>query len=317
VRVTADDGVGGAMSNVMSVLLVAACILFSVAKVLVAVGACGVVGGTAHAVPTAAAGLMWLSAAVYLGGWTALLAARIRDEVRTGAPVTNRLLTEWCTDPAVFTDRDAFPWTQAFRDHWRSILGEFRDYTCTRKLPAYRRLDEGLAVNTKGWRVLFLRAFGTDMDAMARFPTVKRLLKTSGVKCTTAFFSRLEPGTRIPAHCGVYKGVLRYHLGLVVPAKWDQCFIDVAGQRLHWREGEDLIFDDMFPHFVENNTEEDRVVLFLDFQREISNPALNLLNSVMLRFIRCNDQVRATVARSNAAALQADGPPALPPQRGK
>jgi aspartyl/asparaginyl beta-hydroxylase (cupin superfamily) len=33
----------------------------------------------------------------------------------------------------------------------------------------------------------------------------------------TAFFSILAPGKHLPAHRGPYKGVMRYHLGLLIP----------------------------------------------------------------------------------------------------
>jgi len=35
----------------------------------------------------------------------------------------------------------------------------------------------------------------------------------------TAFFSILAPGKHLPAHRGPYKGVMRYHLGLLIPSR--------------------------------------------------------------------------------------------------
>ena len=35
--------------------------------------------------------------------------------------------------------------------------------------------------------------------------------------CEVAFFSVLEPGAHLTAHRGAYKGLIRAHLGLVVP----------------------------------------------------------------------------------------------------
>ena len=53
----------------------------------------------------------------------------------------------------------------------------------------------------------------------------------NSVLCTTAYFSILEPGTKIKPHNGVYKGVLRYHLGLIVPS--GDLFIEIDGKSLH------------------------------------------------------------------------------------
>lgn len=84
----------------------------------------------------------------------------------------------------------------------------------------------------------------------------------------TAMFSVLQPHSHIPKHKGPLKAVLRYHLGLIVPKNTENCFITVDSQQYHWKEGEGVLFDDTFDHFVVNNTPEVRVVLFLDVIRE-------------------------------------------------
>src|SRR5262249_60081272 len=62
----------------------------------------------------------------------------------------------------------------------------------------------------------------------------------------SALFSIIDPGYRIPAHRGVTKGIIRAHLGLKVPADRDRCFMRVGDQRVTWREGECVVFDDSF-----------------------------------------------------------------------
>ena len=52
----------------------------------------------------------------------------------------------------------------------------------------------------------------------------------------TAFFSILSPRMHIPAHCGPYKGVIRCHLGLVVPKPERDCRLRVADTIAHWEE---------------------------------------------------------------------------------
>ncbi len=88
----------------------------------------------------------------------------------------------------------------------------------------------------------------------------------------TAFFSILAPGKHIPAHRGAYNGVLRFHLGLIVPGPAGACRIRVADQICTWREGESLIFDDSFNHEVWNDTDGWRVVLFVDVARPLRRP---------------------------------------------
>ena len=51
----------------------------------------------------------------------------------------------------------------------------------------------------------------------------------------SAWFSILAPNYKIKAHRGITKGVLRSHLGLIVPKKWRHCRMAVADETVHWR----------------------------------------------------------------------------------
>ena len=54
---------------------------------------------------------------------------------------------------------------------------------------------------------------------------------------TTAMFSILSPRKHILDHRGPYKGVLRYHLGLIVPKDAEACRIRVGEDFRHWEAG--------------------------------------------------------------------------------
>ena len=105
--------------------------------------------------------------------------------------------------------------------------------------------------------------------------TVKLLDQIPGLK--VAFFSILAPGNHIPPHRGKHKGIIRYHLALKVPQPQENCRIRVADQIVHWQEGKSLIFDDTFEHEVWNDTNDYRVVLFLDIARPLRFP-LSVIN---------------------------------------
>ena len=91
---------------------------------------------------------------------------------------------------------------------------------------------------------------------------------------TTAMFSILSPRKHILDHRGPYKGVLRYHLGLIVPEDAERCRIRVGEDVRHWEEGKSMIFDDTFNHEVWNDTDETRVVLFVDVLRPLPFPGV-------------------------------------------
>ena len=85
-------------------------------------------------------------------------------------------------------------------------------------------------------------------------------------------FSILEPGKHLPPHRGPYNGVLRLHLGLIVPEPREQLGIRVEKEVYRWKEGEAVIFDDAYEHEAWNRTPHTRVVLFVDFVKPLRFP---------------------------------------------
>ena len=96
--------------------------------------------------------------------------------------------------------------------------------------------------------------------------------------------SILSPRKHILDHRGPYKGVLRYHLGLIVPEDAEACRIRVGDDFRHWEEGRSMIFDDTFNHEVWNDTDETRVVLFVDVMRPLPFPE-SLINWLIVKVI--------------------------------
>ncbi len=107
----------------------------------------------------------------------------------------------------------------------------------------------------------------------------------------TAFFSVLAPGKHIPAHSGPYKGVLRGHLGLMIPEPREQCRIRVDDEIRHWEEGKCMVFDDRFDHQVWNDTDGSRVVLFIDVERPLPTP-IALINKAAMKLISVSPFIR-------------------------
>jgi beta-hydroxylase len=99
-------------------------------------------------------------------------------------------------------------------------------------------------------------------------------------KLKNAMFSILEPHYHIPPHQGPTKGVIRVHLGLKIPSDKKQCRIRVENHILTWEEGQCIVFDDFFEHEAWNDTDEQRIVLFLDVERPMRLTG-RLLNRVL------------------------------------
>src|SRR5262249_53874478 len=97
-----------------------------------------------------------------------------------------------------------------------------------------------------------------------------------------AMFALLPPGARLPRHRDPFAGSLRYHLGLRTPNS-DQCYIVVDGQTYFWKDGEAVMFDETFIHTAENHTDIQRLILFCDVERPLSNPVIRFINRVIGR----------------------------------
>lgn len=187
-----------------------------------------------------------------------------------------------------------FPWAEELEANWHVIREEL-DAVLTRHedLPNFQDIspDQKHLAQQNNWKTFFFFAYGLDIPSNgARCPkTIKLLRSVPGAK--TAFFSILAPGTHIPAHCGPYKGVIRYHLGLIVPKPETACRIRVENTISHWEEGKSLFFDDTYEHEVWNDTDGRRVVLFMDVLRPLRFP-MSLVNQLILKAIAASPFIR-------------------------
>lgn len=186
-----------------------------------------------------------------------------------------------------FFDPQEFLWVAPVEAEWKVIRQEL-DSLLVRKeeIPNFQDISEPQKTLTEGeeWKTFWFCAYGLKAEEnCARCPeTVRILQKIPGMK--SAMFSILAPKKHIPEHRGMWKGVLRYHLGLIVPGPKGSSRIRVGKDMGFWEEGKSLVFDDSHPHEVWNDNDSQRVVLFVDVMRPVFFP-LSLLNRVMIRVI--------------------------------
>lgn len=199
----------------------------------------------------------------------------------------------WCIDSRIFL----FLWYKAFfrakqnppflhqeketlftiskllENNWEVIQVELLNFLAVNnKIPRLHEMDAAQHKISfdKGpaWRTVLLKAYDQWIDANCeKFPLTTYLLKQSN-QISTALFSILEPGVVIPGHTGKMQGFYRYHLAIQVPEQGD-CFIKVGGEEYRWKQGEGVLFDDIYFHEVKNLTAEYRIVLFLDVKRAL------------------------------------------------
>lgn len=171
-----------------------------------------------------------------------------------------------------FFEHAEFPWTSDVESHWREIREELDALLQHQsEIPGFHEVSERESYLSKGqWKTFFFRIYGNDIAEARRLCPITTSIVDKYPDWTTVFFSILDGKKHIPAHRGPYKGVLRYHLGLIVPSSdAADCAIRVGQDVKSWREGESMIFDDTHEHEVWNHNPARRVVLFVDFIRPL------------------------------------------------
>jgi beta-hydroxylase len=182
-----------------------------------------------------------------------------------------------------------FSWTAPIEAEWKTIRRELEQVLVHQELlPNFQDIstDQYALTDDDRWKTYFFCGYGFRSDANClRCPETARLVEAiPGMK--TAMFSIFGPRKHIPAHHGPYKGVLRYHLGLIIPRgeRPDSVAIRVGGEVRTWEEGGGLVFDDTFEHEAWNDTDETRVVLFVDVVRPLREP-VKTFNALVIKAI--------------------------------
>lgn len=165
-----------------------------------------------------------------------------------------------------------FPNHILLKNNYESIKGELLNVLQNQKsIPKFHEIDKIQkfisAKDEVAWRVFMFKAYDNWMEENCQQAPKTTALLQQIPEITTAMFSIIGPRKHIPPHNGFYKGVWRYHLGLIIPQEGD-CYIVNGGIKHYWKKGEDVLFDDTFKHEVWNKTEETRVVLFCDVFRD-------------------------------------------------
>lgn len=189
-------------------------------------------------------------------------------------------------DHPVF-DNSQFKWTALLENNWLDIRKELEHIlTFHKSLPNLQDIQqEQFVLNQDNkWKTFFLFGFGVKATLNCQLCPLTTSLLEQIPEMKTAFFSVLSPNKHIPAHKGIYKGIIRSHLGLIIPGKLGDCLMRIEKENIKWKEGKAVIFDDTYEHEVWNNTNETRVVLLLDVIRPFKFP-LSLINNAIVKLI--------------------------------
>ena len=178
-----------------------------------------------------------------------------------------------------FIDLEHFPELAVLREQWQLIRDE-----------GLRLFDEGyiraaakyndLGFNSffkSGWKRFYLKWYDDFLPSGRELCPQTTALLEQIPSVHAAMFALLPPGSRLPSHRDPFAGSLRYHLGLATPNSED-CRIVVDGELYYWKDGEAVVFDETYIHRAENQTQTQRLILFCDIERPLSNGVVRAIN---------------------------------------
>ncbi len=163
-----------------------------------------------------------------------------------------------------------FDFLDEFVENWETIKAEAEAVMKFKEeIPGFQDIspDQYRLAKGRNWKTFVLFGFGERLVKNTELTPVTASILEKVPNLQIAMLSILSPGYHIPAHTGVTKGILRTHLGLIIPKDYKQCRIRVDDIITPWEPGKIFVFDDTYEHEVWNDTDEERVILLFDFDR--------------------------------------------------
>lgn len=166
---------------------------------------------------------------------------------------------------------DEFPGLASLLDMTDKIIPEFQalfdEHSASKSDSKLWKVND--TPNGK-WLLCHLIDQGSNTSALERCPVTCKAIQSlpcamTGNLFSNVAFSVVMPGTTVQPHYGPTNIRLRAHLGLQVPPA---CHMVVSSNRMEWKEGEILCFDETYLHHVKHDggplDSYPRVVLIVD-----------------------------------------------------
>ncbi|ODA96136.1 aspartyl beta-hydroxylase [Mesorhizobium sp. SEMIA 3007] len=194
--------------------------------------------------------------------------------------------------PAILDTASEFPNAAKFTGAWRDIRDEALGVRLG-KVPRFHDImpeQADISANDGlDWRMFVLKAYDMGVPAnLARMPVLSRLLAECP-EVKSAAISFLAPRKHIPSHRGPFRGIMRFHLGLVIPRQADgrpATIMMIDHQEKRITDGEGMLWDDTYPHEVINNADEARIALLLDVWRPGMPWDMEILSRMIVRGVQ-------------------------------
>ena len=215
-----------------------------------------------------------------------------------GTNLVRRIYEKRIDAPAILDAGTHFPNAVKFAAAWQSIREEALAAKLNKAPRFHDIMPEQADISANDgldWRMFVLKAYDmTVPENLARMPVLNRLL-TECPEVKSAAVSFLAPRKHIPPHRGPFRGIMRFHLGLVIPKQPDgrpATIMMINHEERRIADGECMLWDDTFEHEVMNNSDQPRVALLLDVWRPQMPLDMEILSRVIVRGVQVGMRYR-------------------------
>lgn len=168
-----------------------------------------------------------------------------------------------------FYSPDLFPELLPLKANWQKIRDEITEFEKKNGELSGMSSISPAKVYGGNWTLIYLMSFmRKNHENREKFPYICSLIDQIP-NIVFAAVSVLPPNSEIAPHFGDTNGIIRTHLGLIIPAPYPTIAIKIGEEERGWQEGELMCFINVQKHSVWNRSNERRYVLMVDFVPKI------------------------------------------------
>jgi beta-hydroxylase len=156
----------------------------------------------------------------------------------------------------------------------------------------------------RNWRQVPFYLYGEKIDEHCElYPkTWEAFQRVKGL--VVGSVSVLAPGEGVPLHDHTYKGLLIFHLGVIVPKERGGCGMRIGGEQITWDEGEVVVIDPTYAHETWNDTDHYRVLLLGELRRPDMPAWFKFMDHVFVRLYLISPIGKRLIRHAHAFAAR-------------
>jgi hypothetical protein len=178
-----------------------------------------------------------------------------------------------------FYHPDQFKELNILKENWIEIRNEIINYE---KNIGFKGASFKSSPDVTGseWNVIYLKSFNLDYHKnKKKFPFLISLIDKIP-NSVFAAISVIPPNTTIEPHYGDTNGIVRCHLGIIIPESYPKIGIRVGNEEMGWEEGKIISFINVQEHSVWNKSDKKRYIVMIDI---VPQPISHLINKICVK----------------------------------